>query len=566
MLRILPRYFVRELLKTFGYAFAAVILIIFVAFALQMMLTKGINVFKMPKIMLYLLLLAFPYALPTALLASVIMTYGRLAGDNEILAIRSSGIHLQWITTPTVLLGTFCSLFTLFVNGNLLPATEAKLKKLQKEAIHVLVDQMGLQHAFIELTDWEIYIKSKEGDEVRDVLVFKSDNEMVTEVIKGKKGRLRRDQKGALKELELEDVDTAHFAGDARDLQWIHCERGIVPIPNKPSRDSLGEKPKFMGIFKLFSKQRDLSRAVLAHEQAFSDPEKVMDRLRKEREMLQAETTAKQQEIKEASKNVQKFAKGVQDANNSAAAGVKLGEELESKLVEFESKKQAAAERMAAAQKDKAAKEQERKRLHESAQGETVPPEVLVVVDRLVREIGDLTRTEEQLKTEIAQLAASIEETHRAIIAVKARVEAAQQLAAKCAKEKADQEERIGAITAEISEKDAALKAKRRVREQAWEQNMLHDVRCVLNERLALAFSPLAFVLIAIPLGIMCRHGHILVGFSIGIGLLLIYYAIFMTGRVMAESRYFYIEPSFWAADGFLAITGAVLLGGIFKR
>jgi len=34
----------------------------------------------------------------------------------------------------------------------------------------------------------------------------------------------------------------------------------------------------------------------------------------------------------------------------------------------------------------------------------------------------------------------------------------------------------------------------------------------------------------------------------------------------MAEGRYFYIVPSYWAADGLLSVVGVALLANIFKR
>ena len=568
MLRILPTYFVRELLKTFVYAFIAVLLIIFLAFALQL-LTKGMSILTLPEAVPYILLLAFPYALPTALLASVIMTYGRFSGDNEILAIRSSGIHLQWVTTPTVLLGTLCSFFTLFVNGNLLPATEAKLKDLEKKkAVTVAADLMrGAQGASLDLPGWEVVVCSADGEVLKDVLVFKSENDQVTEAIKGKKGVLCEDQTNKdILRLELEDVDTAHITGSDRDVQWIHCEKFVVPLPKSGRTGNLRGKPKYLGIFKLFQQRKDLARSIAAHEFKYPNPPKALTALWRQRDDCLTEIKAKDQEFKEIAKNIEKFSSGAALANKEAEKSALQAKALQSRLQKLEGDQKAAEEELIVKKADRDKKAQELKRLEEPTQIEPVAPEKLQDIDQKKRDLQALDAQIEELKAAAAQLTTDIAEAQRGIKSLEASGQARQRFAATCAEQEAREKEKKEAVVREQSQAMETIARIDAQRGEAYQQKLFHEVRCLINERMALAFSPLAFVLIAIPLGILCRHGHILVGFSIGIGLLLIYYAIFMTGRVLAVGRYFYVEPSYWMADGFLAVLGVLLLIQIFKR
>src|SRR3954451_12846995 len=46
-----------------------------------------------------------PYTIPATTLFAVCVVYGRLASDNEILAIKASGIHLSRVVMPALLLG-----------------------------------------------------------------------------------------------------------------------------------------------------------------------------------------------------------------------------------------------------------------------------------------------------------------------------------------------------------------------------------------------------------------------------------------------------------------------------
>jgi lipopolysaccharide export LptBFGC system permease protein LptF len=321
-----------------------------------------------------------------------------------------------------------------------------------------------------------------------------------------------------------------------------------------------------LGIFALFWKQKDLAQQVASQETKLPDPAKVLIKLRREREDLLTEIGVKNEELKDAAKDIEKFSTAAGLANKKADESVQRGKELAAKLQQLEARRKAAEEKLLATQAERDKKAQELKRLEEPAQIEPASPEKLVLVDRLKREIKGLEAEVEALKEEAMAHTTEVAELQRDIKTIAANTEAQRQLAVTCAKQGAEQREKSETITKEKNEMLATIEGIDRLREAATQQKLFHDVRCVINERLALAFSPLAFVLIAIPLGILCRHGHILVGFSIGMGLILIYYGLFTTGRVMAEGRYFYIVPSYWAADGLLSVVGVALLANIFKR
>jgi chromosome segregation ATPase len=321
-----------------------------------------------------------------------------------------------------------------------------------------------------------------------------------------------------------------------------------------------------MWLLDLFRKQKELARKLLSHEEIYSNPTEVLRRVNKERLQLQNEIAAKLQEMKDVTRDQQRFVEATQKARQETERSKRREEELQSSLRRMEADRKAIEPKQAAAKMERDKKAQEMKRLKEPVQIEPPSPESLAMVDRLEREIKALDGEMARLTEAGAKLDADMAQAQRDIGAVKANTQAQQQFADTCAKQDAEQKQKADAIAHEKADLDAAFKDTDRLRQVAGEQKLFHEVRCVINERMALAFSPLAFVLIAIPLGIMCRHGHILVGFSIGIGLLLVYYAFFMTGRVLAQGRYFYVEPSYWAADGFLSAIGLLLLMNIYKR
>jgi lipopolysaccharide export system permease protein len=69
-----------------------------------------------------------PYTIPATTLFATCIVYGRLAHDNEILAIQSSGIHLRKVIAPALVLGVVMSVTTMALYYQLIPYTHHLLR------------------------------------------------------------------------------------------------------------------------------------------------------------------------------------------------------------------------------------------------------------------------------------------------------------------------------------------------------------------------------------------------------------------------------------------------------
>jgi lipopolysaccharide export system permease protein len=70
---------------------------------------------------------AVVWALPVALVLSVLLTFGRLSAGNELLAMQVGAISLRSVTRSLLLLGVVCALSALSLNEWVLPHTNAKI-------------------------------------------------------------------------------------------------------------------------------------------------------------------------------------------------------------------------------------------------------------------------------------------------------------------------------------------------------------------------------------------------------------------------------------------------------
>ncbi|CAA9555581.1 MAG: Uncharacterized YjgP/YjgQ family permease DR1075 [uncultured Truepera sp.] len=84
--------------------------------------------------LLYWLLLQFPAAivqtLPIALLLAVLLSFGRLAAANELLAVQAGGIALRRLGAPLLVLGLLAAGFALSMNQWVLPWTNVRVGSL----------------------------------------------------------------------------------------------------------------------------------------------------------------------------------------------------------------------------------------------------------------------------------------------------------------------------------------------------------------------------------------------------------------------------------------------------
>lgn len=126
---IIKRYVLRELMgpTLLGLLFFTFILFITQIFRLaDILMSEGIDTTLVGKFALCLLPALLSFTIPCAVLVGVLISFGRLASDNEILAIRTGGIHLMTIFQPVIFTGFLISMFMLIMNYSFLPKMNLK--------------------------------------------------------------------------------------------------------------------------------------------------------------------------------------------------------------------------------------------------------------------------------------------------------------------------------------------------------------------------------------------------------------------------------------------------------
>ncbi|MDX2036034.1 MAG: LptF/LptG family permease [Isosphaeraceae bacterium] len=118
---ILQRYVMGEVLRSFLLALMT-ITIVFVLFMVMTEATRmGLTPAEIAVLVPWVIPQSLPYTVPVSLLFAVTVVYGRLAGDNEVIAIKAAGLSAFRVIWPAISIGLVASLILLVLSGDAIP-------------------------------------------------------------------------------------------------------------------------------------------------------------------------------------------------------------------------------------------------------------------------------------------------------------------------------------------------------------------------------------------------------------------------------------------------------------
>jgi LPS export ABC transporter permease LptF len=131
-MKILRNYFLKEFI---GPLFLALALLTFVMILgnlvkiADLVIRKGVDIYSVWKLFLFMMPYLITYTLPISALTAVLMALGRISSDNEIVAIRASGINLFHLVLPLLIVGIILSLVLVILNDRVIPYAHYATRK-----------------------------------------------------------------------------------------------------------------------------------------------------------------------------------------------------------------------------------------------------------------------------------------------------------------------------------------------------------------------------------------------------------------------------------------------------
>ena len=132
-LRLLDRYILRETIAPFLFALSAltsILLLNQVALRLPKLVGKGLPWGVIGEVFWLTIPFIVVMTLPMSLLLAVMYAFTHLGADNEITAMKASGVSIRQMLAPALLAGTVLTLVTYYVTDQIHPVSNTRLKAL----------------------------------------------------------------------------------------------------------------------------------------------------------------------------------------------------------------------------------------------------------------------------------------------------------------------------------------------------------------------------------------------------------------------------------------------------
>jgi lipopolysaccharide export system permease protein len=135
------------------------------------------------------------YVLPFAMLTAVLLVFGRFSADQELTAVRASGVSLASLVAPILLLSLLlcglCAVFNLWVAPQCRAAYKSLIFKLEARG----VANMITEERFIkEIPGMTLYVRKMDGNTLEDIRLYKFEENKMTVRTTARKGMVILDE------------------------------------------------------------------------------------------------------------------------------------------------------------------------------------------------------------------------------------------------------------------------------------------------------------------------------------------------------------------------------------
>lgn len=234
MFRVLERYVLRELLRTFALALVAITFVFFLGTSFSLV-KHGLTYTQILHALPFAVPYTLPYSVPMAFLITVTLTYGRLVADREVLACESCGVPPRALAPPGILLAVLLAIGSLVLQSSFIPWCHQRTAEIQKAVLEEILSLGEGEHwsRVFQQEGFDIYARKHDGPRLEGVVIHQDfEDEPMT--ITARRGEVARVTSGGGEAVvvALEDVTTTVFARDRktrapRDPVRAHVERYV---------------------------------------------------------------------------------------------------------------------------------------------------------------------------------------------------------------------------------------------------------------------------------------------------------------------------------------------------
>jgi lipopolysaccharide export system permease protein len=250
MIKIINRYIFKEISSSFIIILFILTFVLLMGKILQIMdlvINKGISIFAIVKLIFFLLPSLLLFTIPIALLIAILIAMGRFSADNEITALKTSGISLMQIYYPVAIASLITFIITIIISYFLVPqsnfATKRLLFTIAQQNANIGIKEKVFNADFKGFLFYADRIPANENY-MEGIVV--SDNRIIGEqnTILAKKAFLVSDPESMTVKLKLENGSIHTVSSDLKNYRKIDFNSYDINLDLSTALASLNESSK----------------------------------------------------------------------------------------------------------------------------------------------------------------------------------------------------------------------------------------------------------------------------------------------------------------------------------
>ena len=233
-MRLITKYLFREISSPFLISLLIITFILFINFllrAIDRFLGKGLEISIIIEYLFLNLAWIIALSIPMAMLLATLTTFGRLSEDNEINALRSSGISFLSIINPPLIFGFSIAILLIIFNNFVLPEMNFKARLLSGDIYRKRPDINIEPGVFLDnIPNYNMIISDKKDSTMINVRIFSKGKTLSQTSIYAKTGNLSTLSNAFLLTLnngEIHEIENKDYINYRRILFDTH--RILIP-------------------------------------------------------------------------------------------------------------------------------------------------------------------------------------------------------------------------------------------------------------------------------------------------------------------------------------------------
>ncbi len=195
-MRTLRTYILREHLAPFFVTMGGLTAVLLVGniikFA-ELVIAKGVNPIDVLRLLIYLMPYMLSFTVPMACLIAMVLAFGRLSTDYELIAMRASGVAPIRLVFPLLIVGLVISVALVVISDRVVPASHLAFRK-QLKAIGIKQPTAYLEAGtFIkDFPPYVIFVYQVEGRRLEHVRIYEPQPNGPTRTIIAERGEFEQ--------------------------------------------------------------------------------------------------------------------------------------------------------------------------------------------------------------------------------------------------------------------------------------------------------------------------------------------------------------------------------------